>query len=124
MDLCGSSFSFSVCATSVSSTITECGCGCVKPAPVSPAPEKRDSPPMHMNGVELASDNTSLQDSYNDGFANKNKFEMKPSAKYNKKRQDMIRYSHLPSGLSVESDPETMSVSASISAVAAPNHND
>ena len=80
---------------------------------------------MHMNGVELASENTSLQDSYNNGATNiQGRFEMKPSAKYNsKKRQDMLRYSNLPSGLSVESE-ETMSVSASVSAVAAPNHND
>jgi hypothetical protein len=76
-----------------------------------------------MNGVELASENTSLQDSFNDDPRNNARFEMKPSSKY-KKRQDTLRYSHLPSGLSVESDPETMSVSASVAAVAAPNHND
>ena len=79
---------------------------------------------MHMNGVELASENTSLQDSSYQNGINNNRFEMKPSAKYNsQKRADMLRYSNLPSGLSVESE-ETMSVSASVSAVAAPNHND
>jgi hypothetical protein len=105
----------------VSSSVAECGgcgCGAKNHAVVSPAPpEKRDSPPFQ--AVEMAgSEHTSLHSSNNDLYnaaatGRMVGYEMKPSAKY-KKRQDMLRASHLPSGLSVESDPEmeTSTVSA------------
>jgi hypothetical protein len=100
----------------VSSSVAECGCGCgtKNNAAVSPAPaEKRDSPPYQ--SVEMAgSEHTSLQshDHYPPYSSPTGaRFEMKPSAKY-KKRQDMLNASHLPSGLSVESDPEASTVSA------------
>lgn len=46
------------------------------------------------------------------------RFEMKPSGKYHK-RQEMLKATNLPSGLSVESDPEVET--STVSAVATSN---
>ncbi|KAG7348131.1 hypothetical protein IV203_016836 [Nitzschia inconspicua] len=109
----------------ISSSVAECsgcGCGTKNHAAVSPAPaEKRDLPPRP--GVEMAgSEQTSLQgstDPYNPYSSCGPRFEMKPSSNY--KKQDMLKASHLPSGLSVESDPEMET--STVSAVATSNMN-
>jgi len=91
----------------MSNSISECGCGCGN-ATVSPAPvegrEKRDSPPRKM--VEMASDNTTVEGSTGGrGFSSSpNRFEMRPPVKYSKRQE--LKATHMPSGLSVESDPE------------------
>jgi hypothetical protein len=111
----------------VSSTISECACGCdgKNGAAISPAPdgrEKRDSPPPRNNTngnhhqVELSSQHTPIGDRSTFSVASStNRFEMRPSSNHkSNRRNDILRASHMPSGLSVESDPEmeTSSVSA------------
>jgi hypothetical protein len=106
----------------VSSSVAECaGCGCGNKnhASVSPAPAKKQVT-LPFQTVEISgSENASLQNSHNDTFAaattggRRPGYEMKPSAKY-RKRQEMLRATHLPSGLSVESDPEMETSTVSV----------
>jgi hypothetical protein len=91
----------------VSTAITECACGCSKDTAVSPAPlhtEKRDSPPRNLqyeyDMVETAPHAT--PEGKLAGYARYNN----ATAESTKQQQDMLKHCNLPSGLSVEHDPE------------------
>ena len=119
----------------MSTSISECACGCdgKNGAAISPAPEvgreKRDLPPSRKNNnnnnqqVEYASQHTPIGDRSTLSVAStstNSRLEMRPSSNYHNnkssRRNDILKASHMPSGLSVESDPEMES--CSVSAVA------
>lgn len=85
----------------VSSAVCEsaCGCGGTKNASVSPEPvqvsEKRDSPPRN------------LQYEYDMDMSMEGTPE-RPKETKRRERNEMMKYSHLPSGLSVEVDEPEM----------------
>ncbi len=119
----------------VSSSFTECACGCDKHSSVTPVPktdrllEKRDSPPRHKGGNNSSNHNGSSHINYDQvemapdpitpvrvspsrvTSASPGKYSMSDDQSTvdtasRAKKADMLRQSHMPSGLSVESDPE------------------